>query len=279
MIENEIEDVDDLIEDTYAEENLVATSGKESAVGVLSKSTSSPFILSAIKQGNMDYEDRIDLGSSKSKQSKAMTNLKLSNAKLNSANAYTWPINQQRNNEDQPTCLSDSRDYGVLIRRDAILCDLEAPKNDVHSLSESALIPSSEEIHASQSDDIEDKMTCKLPEETESAQELQAAEDVLVNPDAEENFVAALDRMSTPTQCDLYYLGSDEYAYSVRFVMLIWDRMSTPTQWERMGMSTQCDMFVWYILVLFRPMGYLISEDPEKEQIEEEPLKEPKEEG
>ncbi|GKC36063.1 hypothetical protein Tco_1048447 [Tanacetum coccineum] len=24
--------------------------------------------------------------------------------------------------------------------------------------------------------------------------------------------------------------------------------MSTPTQWERMGTPTQCDMFVWYIL-------------------------------
>nr|GEX08189.1 hypothetical protein [Tanacetum cinerariifolium] len=100
MIENEIEDVDDLIEVTYTEENLVATLGKESATGVLSKSTSSPFILSAIKQGNTDSEDRMDLGSSKSKQFEAGTNLKLSDAKLNSANAYTWPINQQRNNED-----------------------------------------------------------------------------------------------------------------------------------------------------------------------------------
>ncbi|GKA61207.1 hypothetical protein Tco_0760614, partial [Tanacetum coccineum] len=30
---------------------------------------------------------------------------------------------------------------------------------------------------------------------------------------------------------------------------------------------------------LFRPTGYSISEDPEVEQIEEEPLEEPKEEG
>ncbi|GJV75677.1 putative inner centromere protein, ARK-binding domain-containing protein [Tanacetum coccineum] len=161
------------------EEDDLCHEGKESAAGVLSKSTSSPFILSAIKQGNTDSEDYMDLGSSKSKQSEAGMNLKLSDAKLNSANAYTWPMNQQRNNEDQPTCLSGSRDFRVHIQRDAILCDLEAPENDLHSLRESASIPSSEEIHASQSDDIEDEMTCKLPEETELVHELQAAEDVI----------------------------------------------------------------------------------------------------
>ncbi|GKC32702.1 retrovirus-related pol polyprotein from transposon TNT 1-94 [Tanacetum coccineum] len=43
---------------------------------------------------------------------------------------------------------------------------------------------------------------------------------------------------------------SDEYAYSVRFVLLIWDRMSTPTQWDRMGTPTQCDMLCDTFVVL-----------------------------
>ncbi|GJS29394.1 retrovirus-related pol polyprotein from transposon TNT 1-94 [Tanacetum coccineum] len=43
---------------------------------------------------------------------------------------------------------------------------------------------------------------------------------------------------------------SDEYAYSMRFVLLIWDRMSTPTQWDRMGTPTQCDMLCDTFVVL-----------------------------
>ncbi|GKA92516.1 hypothetical protein Tco_0814441 [Tanacetum coccineum] len=78
-------------------------------------------------------------------------------------------------------------------KRDAILCDLEAPENDLHSLRESASIPSSEEIHASQSDDIEDEMTCKLPEETELVHELQAAEGCVTEVDFE----------NTETTCSL----------------------------------------------------------------------------
>ena len=85
-------------------------------------------------------------------------------------------MNQQRNNEDQPTCLSDSRDFSVRFQRDVVHCDLEATVNDVHTERESALILSSEEIHVSQPEGIEDEMMCNLPEETESLHELQAAE-------------------------------------------------------------------------------------------------------
>ncbi|GKG19186.1 hypothetical protein Tco_0376285, partial [Tanacetum coccineum] len=37
--------------------------------------------------------------------------------------------------------------------------------------------------------------------------------------------------------------------------------------------------FLAFLRILYRLTGYSISEDPEEEPIEEEPLKEPKEEG
>ncbi|GJW39794.1 putative reverse transcriptase domain-containing protein [Tanacetum coccineum] len=40
---------------------------------------------------------------------------------------------------------------------------------------------------------------------------------------------------------------ADEYAYSVGFGILIWDQMSMPTQWDRMGTSTQCDMQIRWV--------------------------------
>ncbi|GJS69687.1 putative reverse transcriptase domain-containing protein [Tanacetum coccineum] len=53
----------------------------------------------------------------------------------------------------------------------------------------------------------------------------------------------------SPWKGVIHFGKKDEYAYSVRFVILIWDQMSMPNQWERMGTPTQCDMFVWYIMV------------------------------
>ncbi|GJX74606.1 hypothetical protein Tco_0313201 [Tanacetum coccineum] len=133
-------------------------SPKESALGVVNLENGEPVVengptdapveVQPSVQSHKDSEDRMDLGSSKSKQSEAGT------MRSWTLQMLTWPMNQQK--IIMRTNPLAYRDFRVHIQRDAIL---EAPEKDVHSLRESASILSSEEIHASQSDDI------KLPEE------------------------------------------------------------------------------------------------------------------
>lgn len=111
----------------------------------------------------------VDLDSSKSKEFEVGTNAKMSNMKLSSAKVNTWPLNQQKNVEDQLNCFSDSQNFRVHIQRYAIHCDLETPENDLNLFKESKLIVSSEKRD-------HDEMMCDLSEGTESLLEIQAAE-------------------------------------------------------------------------------------------------------
>ncbi|XP_076953913.1 uncharacterized protein LOC143628133 [Bidens hawaiensis] len=129
--------------------------GKENAGGgyILVSNIKSSFTLSLTNQGNKGSEDFldkevnkpvVDLDSSQSKEFEVRTNAKLSNMKLSSAKVNTWPLNQQKNVEDQLNCFSASQKFRVHIQRDAIHCDLETPVNGLNLFKESKLILSSE---------------------------------------------------------------------------------------------------------------------------------------
>ncbi|KAI3828360.1 hypothetical protein L1987_02460 [Smallanthus sonchifolius] len=192
----------------------------------------SSFTSSLTKQGNNGFEDCLDkevkkpgadLDSSKSKEFEVETNAKPSNIKLNSAKVNTWPLNQQKNVEDQPYCFSDSRNFRVRIQRDAIHCDLETPENGSNLLKESASILSSEKIHLTQSDGlqscdkrVDDKMICDLSEGTESLLEIQEAEEIVTEVDDDTTEITDTIKQSEST-CVLNLIknAADDSTYSL----------------------------------------------------------------
>ncbi|KAI3703778.1 hypothetical protein L1987_73973 [Smallanthus sonchifolius] len=192
----------------------------------------SSFTSSLTKQGNNGFEDCLDkevnkpeadLDSSKSKEFEVGTNAKPSNMKLNSAKVNTWPLNQQKNVEDQPNCFSDSRNFRVHIQRDAIHCDLETPENGSNLLKESASILSSEKINLTQSDGlqicdnrVDDKMICDLSEGTESLLEIHDAEEIVTQVDNDTTEITDTIKQSEPT-CVLNLIknAADGFTYSL----------------------------------------------------------------
>ncbi|MFS7928979.1 putative inner centromere ARK-binding protein [Helianthus anomalus] len=148
---------------------------------------------SLTKQGNNSFEDCFNKEVNEPEVDLEVGSIpKLSNMKLNSAKANTWPLNQQKDVEDQPNCFSDSRNFRVHIQRDGIRCDLETetPENGSNLLKGSASILSSEKIHLIQSDGMQSsekrvhyEMNCDLLKGTQSLLETQAAEEIVTEVD------------------------------------------------------------------------------------------------